>query len=166
MRNSARSTAPIAPTNREHTRSNAQTLSRVEVPTSLGDALEEASCWLRQAVAIPYESADSARWAREFQPMVAAVRRLLATRGAALREGAGLPPRLRAWAAREADDHEHVTRMADELFTDAYMATEPDTLEMVDLIESAKELQRAIERLRERRSDLLFEATYRELGGG
>ncbi|MGH2608514.1 MAG: hypothetical protein ACRDHF_05440 [Tepidiformaceae bacterium] len=132
----------------------------------LSDPLDEASTWLRMAVAVPYDSRDPTAWIREFQLCVASARRVLAARGMALRDESGFPPRLRALAGREADAHEQVTRMSDDLFTDAYLATQPDLLDMVDLVEAAKELEQALEGLRERRSDLLFEATYRDLGGG
>jgi hypothetical protein len=130
------------------------------------DPLEEAVGWLRKAVAVPYDAHDATAWAREFQQCVASARRVLASRSAAMRDDRGLQPRLLALADREADAHEHVTRLADDLFTDAYMAVQPDLLEMVDLVEGTKELECAIDRLRERRSDLLFESTYRVLGGG
>lgn len=134
--------------------------------TPPSDPLEEASTWLRRAVSVPYNSRDSSAWIREFQLCVASARRVLAVRSAAMRDDRGLQPRLLSLADREADAHEQVSRLADELFTDVYMAVEPDLLEMVDLAESAKALEYAIERLREHRSDLLFESTYRDLGGG
>ncbi|MEX0784155.1 MAG: hypothetical protein WD557_16050 [Dehalococcoidia bacterium] len=134
--------------------------------TSVANPLDEAGTWLRTAVAVPYDSRDSAAWIREFQMCVSSARRALALRSVALRGDRGLPPRLLALGDREAESHEQITRLADELFTGAYMALEPDLLEMVELVESAKELECAIERLRRHRSDLLFESTYRDLGGG
>lgn len=130
------------------------------------DPLTEAGAWIRKALAVPYEASDSAAWVREFQACVAAMRRVLAARGIALRSEASRQPRLQALASREADAHEQVTRIADDLFTDAYLAVQPDLLEMVDLVESAKELERALDRLRDHRSDVLFEETHRDIGGG
>jgi hypothetical protein len=140
------------------------TLTVERYPAPLGtNPLEEAASWLRRAATVPYDSRDPVPWLEEFRACVAAARRALAT--SAL-ESPGLPPRLLPSARRESEAHEGVTNLAAALFTDAYIAVEPDLLEMVDLAESAKALEHAINALRDRRSDLLFEATYQDIGGG
>lgn len=130
------------------------------------DPLEEASTWLRRAVTVPYEASDPGRWLKEFQVCVANARRMLGARAAYLREESYPMPRLRQALSREAEAHEQVARMADALFTDAYLAVEPDLLDMVDLTEAVKALERAVSRRRNHRSDLFFEATHRDIGGG
>lgn len=130
------------------------------------DALDEAVRWLRLAATVPYDAREPAAWLQEFQACIGAARRELAGRSVTMRDERGVLPRLLPLAERAAGEHEGVTRLADDLFTDAYLATEPDLLEMVELAEAAKALEQAINGLRERRSDLLFESTHRDLGGG
>ena len=128
--------------------------------------LDEATAWLRRAVSVPYEARDPGRWLREFQECVSLARRMLATRAAELRRRGVPQPRLIPLATREEVRHEQLARMADALFTDAYLLVVPDLLDMVDLTEAAKALERAVARQAERRSDLLYEADYLDLGGG
>lgn len=131
------------------------------------DPLEEATEQLRRASRVPYEAQEPGRWLHEFQHHVSMARRLLAARSVDLRQRpAEALPRLGPLAERRLQCHEQLARAADDLFTSAYLSVEPDLLEMVELTEAAKALEHALRRERERRSDLLFEATHRDLGGG
>ena len=75
-------------------------------------------------------------------------------------------PRLIPFATRQEAAHDQLSELADALFTDAYILISPDLLDMVDLTEAAKSLERAIAREHGRRSDVLFESTHRDIGGG
>jgi hypothetical protein len=131
------------------------------------DTLEEATEQLRRASRVPYEAQGPGRWLREFQHHVSMARRLLAARSIDLRhDSTEGPPRLGPLAERRRQCHEQLARAADDLFASAYISVQPDLLEMVELTEAAKALEHALRRERERRSDLLFEATHRDLGGG
>ncbi len=135
------------------------------LPASQGMPLDEARMHLRAALALPYETRDPGRWLRDFQERVSRARRVLAVRAAELRAWRGTHPRLVPMANRREFAHEQLALMADALFTDAYLRTAPDLLDMVDLTEAAKALERAIAREHGRRSDVLFESTHLDIGG-
>lgn len=129
-------------------------------------SLEEARQWLRKAVTVPYEASDARRWLREFLGCVGGARRALAGRLAEVR---GLRPAtnpLSPLMERHERAQEELAQMADALFTDAYLLVSPDLLEMVDLTEAAKELERAILRERGEHGDFRFHSTPGEAAGG
>ena len=131
-----------------------------------GQALDEARAYLREALALPYETRDPMRWASQFRECVSGARRVLARRAAELRAGTVTHPRLIPLATRQEAAHDQLSELADALFTDAYILTSPDLLDMVNLAEAAKSLEREIAREHSRRSDVLFESTHRDIGGG
>lgn len=128
--------------------------------------LDEARACLRDALALPYESRDPGRWLRSFQQCVGGARRVLARREAELRSRRTAQPHLVPLATRHEAAHERLAQLADALFTDAYILTAPDLLEMVNLVEAAKSLERAIAREHGRRSDTPSEFTHQDIGGG
>lgn len=134
--------------------------------------LTEARDLLRKAARLPFEAANPDAWGRAFTEHMIAARRALVDHVLAaervdsqINEVARCAPRLRPLVDRHTDEHRDLLAQVHQLAEDARELREPGLWDMVEMSERAKELQVAADRHEHQRSELVFEANYRELGG-
>ena len=135
---------------------------------TLGDPIVEAREKLRQAARIPFAAARPAVWQARFQAHAASARqavrdhiRLAALPDSPITRIEQQAPRLIGMVQRQRDEHEAVSRQADELVELAGDHGKIDIWQMIDLDEKAILLEMALARHHNRLMQLACELETR-----
>jgi hypothetical protein len=136
------------------------------------DPIAEAWQLIHEAARLPYTTARSRQWGREFRERARAARQGLRRHIAgSMQEDSVLTsvereqPRLRTAVTRQLGEHRLLALQLDALCDGVAADLDIDIWRMVDLGERAMLLGRALERHHDQLVRLMYEASNRELGG-
>ncbi|MGE3075205.1 MAG: hypothetical protein AB7N24_15730 [Dehalococcoidia bacterium] len=141
----------------------------IEFRDPLGEAREK----LRQAARLPFHASQPSSWQSQFRELTqdarSDIRRhiwLAALDGSPLKDVEQTEPRLNYQVSIQRSEHELFSENIDKLVADSGSPSPVDIWKMIELGERAILLEMALARHHNRLSELIYESTLRDVGGG
>lgn len=141
----------------------------VEFRDPLGEAREK----LRHAARLPFRAAQPSSWQSQFRELTqdarSDIRRhiwLASLEGSPLNDVEQAEPRLNYQVSIQRSEHDLFSENIDKLVADSGTTSPIDIWKMIELGERAILLEMALARHHNRLSELFYESTHRDVGGG
>jgi hypothetical protein len=141
----------------------------IEFRDPLGDAREK----LRHAARLPFHASQPSSWQSQFRELTqdarADIRRhiwLAGLEGSPLSAVEHAEPRLNYQVSIQRSEHDLFSENVDQLVADSSSTAPADIWKMIELGERAILLEMALARHHNRLSELIYESTLRDVGGG